>query len=247
MKENHILKFCKVNRRLLDSLVHSHIYFARPDTLNDPFDCQVDVKKSFKKAIEQSSAASRELLKKLLYDNEFQNVLDKNLQELKEYGIFSASHKPNLNCALMWSHYGDEHKGICLVYSIPDTFILTGNNGVKGIANVLYGENLLTDWLKELPSKAEIQCKAYEKLMKKILTIKSSYWKYENEVRIIRDRAGCLSIDQSYLQHICFGLNTPEEDKELIRKVVQKFQYDVGYSEIQRTQSDFGIEAVDIK
>ena len=246
MKENHIFKFCKVNRRLLDSLVHSQIYFARPESLNDPFDCQVDVKKSLQNAIEQSSGSSKETLEKLLNDNEFQDVLNKNLKDLKDFGIFSASHKPSLECALMWSHYGDEHKGICSVYSIPNAFCTTGNDGVIGIANVDYGLNLLTDWFKRLPSNTDIHSIAFEKLMKKILTIKGSCWKYENEVRIIRSSAGYVTINQSYLQHICFGLNTPEEDKKLIRKVIEKFDYDVGYSEIRRTKNDFGIKAVDI-
>jgi hypothetical protein len=246
MKENHVFKFSKINKNLLDSLVHSRLHFARPETLNDPFDCQVDVKKSLKKAVEQSSGLSKKSLENL-FDNEFQNVLNKNLQDLKDYGVFSASHKPSLECPLLWSHYGNEHKGICLVYSIPNVFCSPGNNGVFCILNVEYGENLLTDWFKELPSKTEIHSIAFEEMMKKILTIKSSCWKYEDEVRIIRNTSGYVSIDQSYLQHICFGLNTSEDDRKLIQKIMKKFKYDVAYSEIRRNQSDFGIVAVDIK
>ena len=246
MKENHTLKFSKINRYLLDSLVHSRLHFARPETLNDPFDCQVDPKKSLKNAFEQSSGLSKKSLE-TLFDNEFQNVLNKSLQGFKDYGVFSASHKSSLECPLLWSHYGNEHKGICLVYSIPTAFCSFGNNGVIGILNVEYGENLLTDWLKELPSKIEIHSIAFEEMMKKILTIKSSCWKYEDEVRIIRNTSGYVSIDQSYLQHICFGLKTSDDDKKLVRKIVDKFKYDVGYSEIRRTQKDFGIVAVDIK
>lgn len=247
MKENHILKFSIINRYLLDSLVHSRIYFARPESLNDPFDCQVDVKKSLKNAVEQSFGTAKNTLEKLIFNDEFQIILNKVLQGLKDYGVFSASHKPTLECPLMWSHYGNEHKGVCLIYSIPNAFFSSGNAGFIGIANVQYGANLLTEWFKELPTKNEIHGIAFEEMMKKILTIKSSCWEYENEVRIIRNTAGCVSIDQSYLQHICFGLNTSEDDRKLIRKIMEKFKYDVAYSEIQRTQSDFGIVAVDIK
>ena len=84
-------------------------------------------------------------------------------------------------------------------------------------------------------------------MMKKILTIKSTCWQYENEVRIIRNTSGALTIDQSYLQHVCFGLNTSEDDKKLIRRILKAFKYDVGYSEIRRTKDDFGIKAVDIE
>ena len=84
-------------------------------------------------------------------------------------------------------------------------------------------------------------------MMKKILTIKSTCWQYENEVRIIRNTSGALTIDQSYLQHVCFGLNTSEDDKKLIRRILKASEYDVGYSEIRRTKDDFGIKAVDIE
>ena len=83
--------------------------------------------------------------------------------------------------------------------------------------------------------------------MWEILTIKSTCWRYENEIRMIRMAAGTLKIDQSYLQHICFGLKTSEDDKRLIRKILKRFKYDVGYSEIRRAESDFGIQAVDIE
>lgn len=247
MEENHIFKFRKINQRLIDSLVHNRIFFSCPEFLNDPFDCQVDVKKSLLNAVQQSSGISKTSLENLLYNEEFQNILHENLNDLKDYGIFSASRKPSLECSLVWSHYGDEHKGICLVYSIPHKFCLNGNIEIIGIAKVQYCTDLLTEWFKKLPNTTDIHNIAFTEMMKKILTIKSSCWGYENETRIIRKKSGYLSIDKSFLQHICFGLNTSEEDRSLIRKIIENFGYDIGYSEIKRTQNDFGIVAVDIK
>lgn len=247
MKENDILKFSTINRYLIDSLVHSRIYFARPDTLNDPFDCQVDVTKSLRNAIEESPGPAKRTLDMLLLDDGFQAALNQSLQDLRHYGVFSASHKPSLESPLMWSHYGNEHKGICLVYSIPDSFVTPGHNGVVGIANVRYGMNLMTEWFKALPSATGVHDIPFEKMIRTILTIKSSCWEYEGEVRIIRNAAGSVAIDQSYLQHICFGLNTSEDDKRLVRRILEKFNYDTSYSEVRRTQRDFGIEAVDIE
>lgn len=101
MKVNHILKFRTINRFLIDSLVHSRIYFARPETLNDPFDCQIDVRKSLENAITQSSESARRILERFVDDGEFQKVLNKSLQELNNFGVFSGSHKPALECSLM--------------------------------------------------------------------------------------------------------------------------------------------------
>jgi hypothetical protein len=244
VKTNHIFKFYKINKHLIESLVHSQIYFARPETLNDPFDCQVDVHKAHENAVKQLSGLNKKILESL-FDTDFQRFLNKRLHELNNFGIFSASHKASLTNPLLWSHYANEHKGICLGYSIPIN-LCSPVSGVIGIVNVKYGENTLTEWFLDLPLNTKIHAIAFEEMMKMILTIKSSCWQYEDEVRVIRSRAGNLLIDQSYLHHICFGLNTSEEDKTLIREIVTKFGYDVGYSQICRTQNDFGITAVDI-
>jgi hypothetical protein len=62
MEENHILKFRKIDKFLLDSLVHGHLCFAPPDKLNDPFDCKIDINKSLTKAITESSDSEKATL-----------------------------------------------------------------------------------------------------------------------------------------------------------------------------------------
>ena len=51
-----------------------------------------------------------------------QFLLSQYIQEelLRRYdkGIFSLAERAN--CPLMWSHYGDQHRGLCLGYSIPE-------------------------------------------------------------------------------------------------------------------------------
>lgn len=148
----------------------------------------------------------------------------------------------------MWSHYADSHRGLCLIYAIPtEPNIFYEPNKIFGIQDVTYGSNQLTDWFKELPAHKNIHEEAFTKMIQKILTIKDNCWEYENEVRMIRKTYGIVSIDRSYLQHVCFGLDADENEIKLIRKILEKFNYDVGYSRMQRTESDFGIQAVDIE
>ena len=42
-------KFRAINKHLIESLVNPSLYFARPDTLNDPFDCRLDLRGTFKR------------------------------------------------------------------------------------------------------------------------------------------------------------------------------------------------------
>lgn len=242
-----ILKFKKIDKFLIDSLVHSQLYFANPEDLNDPFDCNVDIEKSLKKAISESSGSDRQTLQQLLNDellNEFSKVHHKIK---KEWGVFSACGKPEaLNCPLIWSHYADRHRGVCLIYSAPTIDFFKANNIIGGLP-VEYGYNQLTDWFKQLPANENIHNDAFELIFKKILTIKDRCWEYELEWRMIRTISGIVSIDKTYLQHVCFGLNTSENEIKLIQEILEKFNYEVHCSRMQRTGDDFGIRAVEIK
>jgi hypothetical protein len=40
-----LYKYRAINKRLIESLINQTLYFARPDELNDPFDCRIDLQK----------------------------------------------------------------------------------------------------------------------------------------------------------------------------------------------------------
>ena len=231
---------------MIDSLVHSQLYFAHPEDLNDPFDCKVDIEKSLRKAISQSSGSGRQTLEILLNDELLKEINKVHQQILKDWGVFSACSNPKaLNCSLLWSHYADGHRGVCLIYATPTTNFLKTNKIIGGLP-VEYGSDQLTEWFKELPANENIYNRAFEEIFKKVLTVKDRCWKYEVEWRMIRMTSGIVSIDKSYLQHVCFGLNASEGEIKLIREILEKFNYDVSCSRMQRTEDDFGIRAVDI-
>jgi len=48
-----LLKFRCINKYLLNSIVSNSLYFPSPSELNDPFDCQFDLKKCLLKAAEE--------------------------------------------------------------------------------------------------------------------------------------------------------------------------------------------------
>jgi len=245
MKGNHILKFRKINKHLIDSLVHSQLYFALPEQLNDPFDCQVDIEKALQNAISQSSDWKRDILQSLQDDDRLRKEINHRQQDLKNHGVFSSARKASLHSSLMWTHYADNHKGICLIYDIPESFIHGDTNHIYGIANVIYGTNGLTEWFKKLPENCSIHTNAFWEMVKVRMIIKDACWEYEKEMRILRRISGLQTIEQSYLQHICFGLNTPDSEMTLIRRIIDKFGYDVAFSKMQRTGNDCEIQPVD--
>jgi hypothetical protein len=80
-----------------------------------------------------------------------------------------------------------------------------------------------------------------DKLAKKYLSIKDKCWSYENEYRLIRVSSGKFQLDKSFLKYVCYGLNTPQKDRETISGLLKNSGYEVELLEMERTDSDFGI------
>jgi hypothetical protein len=66
----HLFKFRDIDKYTIDSLIKGTIFFSPPEKLNDPFDCNLDVKKSILNASEyllrNGSLRGSENLKNLL-------------------------------------------------------------------------------------------------------------------------------------------------------------------------------------
>lgn len=57
-------KYRSIDKRLLESLIQSVIYFPRREQLNDPFDCNVDIALALDHAISSGSCKSPENLRR---------------------------------------------------------------------------------------------------------------------------------------------------------------------------------------
>ncbi len=245
MEKFIFFKFRAINKNIIDSLVKGTIYFALPSRLNDPFDCQIDIKKSAEHAMSLLSGTKCEILKKISKIGE--GYFDEIQRRMKKVGICSFSSK--LEEPLLWSHYADEHRGICLTYQFPEEFLVDRSNKIVGVSQTEYGKNPLTEWfIENVPDKYGTNFEDHftTELLKKVLIIKSESWEYEEESRIIREEKGNFLISKEFLKQVCFGLNTSESDKSLIKQLVENSGYSVSYCQIERRDDDFGIKAVEI-
>jgi len=238
-----LFKFRKIDKRLLESLVHSEIYFAPPDRLNDPFDCKVDIPKALERAISKSPQGVRPTLERL---REKISSIEKVQADFANPGVCSFSLE--LVNTLMWSHYADEHRGVCLMYDFPMSFFENASPEIIGTFRFDYKANSLTDWfIDQAHHFSGTFAEFGVSLIKKILTIKAPAWEYEQEARILRKSAGKYALDKQYLKQVCFGLETPEPDIALVRNLLNRFGYEVTYCKIVRSSgSDFGIDVEEI-
>lgn len=117
-------------------LAKSKVYFAKPDELNDPYDCRPHntlessaaerkafvnwVTKGREPQLARSARRARVArisagLKERIHEEGFEGVAQAAYDEnLRDTGVFSLTADPRSN--LMWSHYGDAHRGICIEF-----------------------------------------------------------------------------------------------------------------------------------
>lgn len=139
---------------------------------------------------------------------------------------------------LLWSHYGDQHYGICAGYSL-------NRNPMPEIHRVLYGGERFVKTSLIAAAVLKKDAVAQKELDENILLRKASSWQYEKEWRVF-DRVG-LQDSPLLLEEIIFGLRCPDTVVHAIvsalnpRKVKFFEIYNVpGSFTLKRRASDLG-------
>ncbi|GAB3223631.1 DUF2971 domain-containing protein [Hymenobacter seoulensis] len=227
------------------TLEKSTFRFTYPLEFNDPFDCNLmilDYEKTaeavqdFTKASKQaglSRASRRRFLRSLdkrgTFKHIWRNVVLEKIYQSK-VTCFSKTYKNTL----MWSHYADQHKDICLEFNadIPKSTILHGKPMM--MFNVNYDRTERINY--NLNKTAAIIG---------LFTRKSSDWHYEEEVRIIMlDPEAFHVFDNQFLTGIIFGCRTPKSEKEEILQLLKKHGYQIEVRQAERGEFELKFRTV---
>ena len=131
----------------LENLKHRRLKISRLDELNDPFELV---------AANRASKSQREIW------NSWRKA------QIEKWGLicFSKTWKN----PVMWSHYSDKHKGICLGFEVSKDLVL----------NVTYTKNRLNMDLEKLKDQGKLN----QNHMLKVFKTKYIDWQYEREARV---------------------------------------------------------------
>ena len=213
----------KINIYTHSIITANELYFNSPANFNDPYDCNIS-------KIDTPSVNNRDFGKDLSKDkiNEIIKVTTINPEYIKT-AIKNYMDKIGICCfstvcdsILMWSHYADYHKGICLKFDIlkdPNFFLNT--------VSVHYSHLL-----------PYFDFKSYKnRIPEEILRTKFIDWSYENEVRIFKDKkeiknnkkptdkdenqSRIFKFKDKALVEIIFGEKTSKEDVEFVKNLCQ--------------------------
>lgn len=243
-------KFRGINSRLYESIINAEVYFASPDTLNDPFDCLINLEQSFKIAFKRANPQQKTNLISIQDWIKSEPFFDEIQNKIKELGIWSCSSHgsdPLIN-PLLWAHYGDEHKGVCLTYELPAWF-KTASVDIVGLSPVEYGQDPLVNYFLSLSNQPTPNTKSEMiiELAEKLLTSKDEFWHYENEGRVISKTPGSKFIGKPALKQICFGLRTTNQQKQVLITLLSQLGYSTTFCVVERDpESDFGLVVKDL-
>lgn len=229
----HLYKY-----RTIDSvkqLLYNHkIYFSSSKEFNDPFESAINILSGYTPQQyyesflfgDMTPEVSKELTRQIVSGIIDGETLLKQLtrEVISSVGYYCMTTKPdNL---LMWAHYADSHKGVCLKFDILkdlDTFLVP--------VPVDYNEHY-------------IEFNMLNSDLLSVLRRKSPDWKYEDEYRIIKtDHQGLWKIKPECLVEIIFGCRTSEEDKKEIKKLAASSGFtNVKFLEARMKRDSYGLE-----
>lgn len=185
----------------LKALENNQYWSSSIEQLNDPCEAITDTKKvkKFLNYIGQKVGAKTKEDFGLINDN-----TDEVLSMDNKMGIYSLSKTPLDE--LLWAHYANSHKGLCIEYDLD---ILLKNDGANHIHSfpVLYSNKppSISFW--------DIIRNEQNNMIKKFAFHKSKRWEYEQEHRIVTSKIGLNSYNHKALKSIYFGLKISESVK----------------------------------
>lgn len=136
--------------------------------------------------------------------------VEKELALRSQSGVLSLAEKPD--CPLMWSHYGAQHYGICLGYSVPETvrqdLMRVNYRGDRWVHAID-----VSDMLNHQPG-------ALMKVNRQIFGQKAKAWAYEKEWRLLGPIGK--QVSPLVLEDVIFGMRCPKNVVHTIRMALSQ-------------------------
>jgi len=189
---------------LQDLLSVGNLNFSKPSKFNDPFDCCPPI---------MSEAPIG------VIPNAVSEAMSRSVQAAisEIHGI--ACFTPHADSVLMWSHYGADHKSVCVGFDTEKLLKLAPTNSE---GNKLYDDFSTVNYDVERPTDEE----------NALYTTKASDWAYEEEVRLISSKKagtpdwgpGVWCIPVEAICEIVLGARMTKESRRLVVKMAREIR-----------------------
>ena len=248
-----LYKYRSLSSTTLTNLANNELFFASSDSFNDPFDCRARKEYEFendndfieKWSVLEASQQNISIEEAKVFVEEINSDLERKEEYLKEKSslfqkqVLQSFGVCSFSCVnddiLMWSHYADSHRGICLEFNREPGNILEHARPID------YPDSddfpYIDYWLG--PTDEQI-----DELVKVILT-KSKHWKYENEWRVIQRPTDIVenykghpfSYTEETLTGVIFGHRVKEKERHTVERILSS--HSVEYYEAKPVKNKF--------
>lgn len=157
----------------------------------------------------------------------FGQYIEDELLRRYDKGIVSLAERSD--CPLMWSHYGDQHKGVCIGYSVPDS-------AAADLHKITYGGSRLIE-ASAVAAMLDGDDDARRRVDEAVLTRKAIDWRYEREWRLVGSRGPQDSPLE--LEEVVFGMRCSHTVKFAIVRALERRRRPVKFYEIRERRGRF--------
>ncbi len=256
---SNLYKYRSFGVNSLRELCQSEVYFSDPKKFNDPLDCSPTlandvclseleelchrmITKQFNKEKADRDIQEYRYLSteygdyrtnpevQTYYINMLTDEVKRQLDTtMKNRGILSLSNK--WNSPLMWSHYADEHKGICIEYDISRA-VCTKPKMVDYNCGRKIQISSLIQWIFYNSEEA------LKEIEHKYFYAKARQWNYEEEWRYISETQGPASTP-FHLSGIYFGMRCEVSVISSIVKLLNGTESNLKFYHVYGSQDSF--------
>lgn len=228
-----LYKYVAWNNYAKENLEESKLRYNTPEQFNDPFDSFPRIELTSKeragivKICEEDDGVSEKFISDMP-DNlllTIFNNMDKSSLNNTKYGVTCFS-KKNDNI-LMWSHYANNHTGICLGFEIDENEQFNIQSGIREmLIPIEYSQDNKRPVFTFQPNNPSY--------MDAVLKKKGKDWEYEDEYRIRVQSNGevlfptQLHYNPSSLQKIIFGANMSLKEFIQCQKIMKYRKQNIG-------------------
>ncbi|RBW47224.1 hypothetical protein DS885_03985 [Psychromonas sp. B3M02] len=249
------------------SLLSKGLWIPKPSQLNDPFDAQLKLSntdvslKQFKEAFSQFKNLYLKdnndpiSLDGLFKDNKPSDLLKEKVElfcdfwekESEKVGVLSLSE--DAQSTTMWSHYADNHTGICIGYNPEKLAPKSPNGAMDWLRKVTYMEEneiIRNAYLLYAKSGMANSHKSLMEVYFKMLSTKSLDWAYEKEWRFLCPDIGgrVYNLEIDAITSVTFGLRTSIETKTAISHLLRYHKKKTQFYQAIRCDHTIGLERI---
>ncbi len=237
-----MFRFRQINDSLWYELLQSSLFHSAPEDFNDPFDCRVDTESALNRALLANLSAERRAA--------LEDIQRKfRAKRPSDFDLGVCCFTSNAEDPLMWAHYADMHRGVCLTYEFPPTYFLDryppsdAAPFFVGWEAVDYGDDAYTEWLIN-GDLQQLHDEPVERAASRTLVTKAECWRHEEEFRTVVSKSKwAMHFEPKFLTQVIFGLRTSDNNKMKVAALALRNNPDVVFAQatVSKTK-DFGLE-----